>query len=210
MLQSRKNSFLLVNNRMGTNGMKLRIMLLVGVLFGTPGGACQGAEEGPDVKYRLSYRKSENRPWVFYADIRDRAKVDRIAGKLKEIGYESRIETLSSSVPTPEKPDSPLAPPPPPPVNLAPQPSVIGQGSASHFPSYYGPRRQPPTYRTPFYAPFVYWGWGGWGLSLGAHPMINHVYGQNYGNYQRNAPVHVGGGAREGGFAHPTAFPGHR
>lgn len=164
------------------------------------------AEDAP--LYRLSYRKHDGMPWVFYADIPEKAKAEHIAGTLHSIGYESQIREVSASAPKP--PASPSATLPPerePPPALPPQPSVFGQGAPSHFPSFDAPPyhlRKP--YHAPFYTPFGFWGFG-WGY-LGLHPHINHTYNQNYSGYHLNAPVHDS--SFQGGNAHPTPYPGMR
>jgi hypothetical protein len=185
--------------------MTLRWLLIVCCLS----FAAAAIADGEAPLYRLSYRKHDGMPWVFYADISDKAKAEHIAGTLHTIGYQSQIRSVSAAAPKPPVAASQDPPPlQPAPENLAPEPSLFGQGSPSHFPtSNAGPYHIRTPYHAPFNTPFGLWGFG-WGYSLGLNPQINHTYNQNYSSYRLNAPVH--NDLSGGGYGHPTPYPGHR
>lgn len=145
------------------------------------------AQDSP-IKYRISYRKSESAPWVFYADVRDEKKAEKIKGELHHIGYQGQVEPVSATSIAPPKAEEA-----PHPVHvakpLAATPDAFSFRSRQYFPTPHVVPQQTGVMSGGFYSAFSNaglpawglgvggvglgwgggWGWGGWG----SHPILN-------------------------------------
>lgn len=148
------------------------LLLAVGLLL--PAAAQESA-----IKYRLSYRKHPDQQWIFYADLRDKEKAERIADELRKIGYQPRLETVSATNPAPSKPPPPAPPPPPAGFsNPKPEPTVFDYSGRQYFqpPKVVGSTER-PGYRSSVFSvgngPISGWGWGwgGWGWGMANNPL---------------------------------------
>lgn len=154
-------------------------------------------EEAPSVKYRISYRRTEDAPWVFYADVHDEAKSQRLEKRLNQIGFQAQVLVVSSSKPAPPRAPSATPAPAKSQARLPPQPSVRANQKSSSRDFFPSARNLPQQEMAPlngFFSAFDNAGLGGglgWGWGA-RQPRLNP------------APRTGAGSGRSG---HPTAHP---